>query len=168
MRTQKNAPDSETTASVEDTSSVAARKPNGEALNSEELAAIRELKNRDKTVRQHEAAHLAAAGGLAMSAASYSMQTGPDGKRYAIGGEVQIDITPGQTPEETVRKARIIQAAALAPAEPSAQDRSIAARAKAMEMQAEAEIAQRSMQEQRVASRYRVDSLPQKTLEIEA
>lgn len=103
-----------------------------------------------------------------MSAASYSMQTGPDGKRYAIGGEVQIDISPGQTPEETIRKARIIQAAALAPAEPSAQDRSIAARAKAMEMQAEAEIAQRSAQEQRVASRYRVDSLPQGTVEIEA
>lgn len=167
-RAKKATQEPEATGEQSSASTAKTNRTSSETLTSEELETIRELKARDKTVRQHEAAHLAAAGGLAMSAASYSMQTGPDGKRYAIGGEVQIDIAPGQTPEETLRKARIIQAAALAPADPSGQDRNIASQAKAMEIQAEAEIAQRSIQQQRVENRYRNDSLPQSTIAIEA
>ncbi len=125
-------------------------------LSQNEAAMVRELKQRDTEVRQHEQAHLSAAGGLARSAASYVMQAGPDGKRYAIGGEVQIDVSPGRTPEETLIKARQIQAAALAPAEPSGADRSIAARAQAMETQAQAEIAKRNRTEQQLAERYQV------------
>lgn len=143
---------------------------NDTALTQNEAAMVQELKNRDLEVRQHEQAHLSAAGGLARSAASYVMQAGPDGKRYAIGGEVQIDVSPGRTPEETLIKARMIQAAALAPAEPSSADRSIAARAQAMEVQASAEIAQRNRQEQRVASRYlaNTEDLPRSTLATQA
>ncbi len=135
-----------------------------------EAAMVRELKNRDQEVRQHEQAHLSAAGGLARSAASYVMQAGPDGKRYAIGGEVQIDVSPGRTPEETLIKARMIQAAALAPAEPSSADRSIAARAQAMEVQASTEIAQRNRQAQRLASHYQpgTEDLPRSTLATQA
>lgn len=143
-------------------------KSNGEQLSSEEQAAIRSLQKRDRVVRQHEMAHLAAAGGLAVSGANFSMQTGPDGQRYAIGGEVRIDLSSGRTPEETVRKARIIQAAALAPADPSAQDRKVAAQAKAMEMQAAAEIALRSKNQQRVAGHYQSDSLPASTMSTQA
>ena len=139
-------------------------------LSAAEQATVRALKSRDLEVRQHEQAHLSAAGSLARSSAGFTMQTGPDGQRYAIGGEVQIDVSPGKTPEETLIKARIILAAALAPAEPSGPDRSIAARASSMEMQAHAEIAQRSRGEQKLASQYRTgsDELPRSTLKTEA
>lgn len=140
----------------------------GKPLSREEVAQLRQLVARDREVRQHEQAHLAASGGLAKSAASYSMQKGPDGKTYAIGGEVSIDASPGKTAEETLRKARIIQAAALAPADPSGQDRSVAAAAQAMELQAQAEIAQRSPQQQKIASRYSSNDIPRSGFEISA
>ena len=106
------------------------------ALSPEALAVVAKLKARDTVVRQHEQAHLAAAGGLAMSGASYTYQRGPDGVSYAIGGEVQIDTSPGSTPEETIVRARANAAAALAPAEPSGADRAIAAQAQQMLQQA--------------------------------
>ncbi|NHZ88458.1 catalase [Massilia sp. CCM 8733] len=105
------------------------------------LARIDKLKARDAEVRQHEQAHLAAAGGLALSGASYTYQRGPNGVNYAIGGEVQIDTSPGGTPQETISRARAIAAAALAPADPSGADRAVAAQAGQMEQQARAELA---------------------------
>ncbi|HSV54581.1 MAG TPA: putative metalloprotease CJM1_0395 family protein [Burkholderiaceae bacterium] len=102
------------------------------------------LRKRDRAVRQHEQAHLAASGGLAISGAAYTFQRGPDGVNYAIGGEVSIDISPGRTPEETIRRARIIQAAALAPADPSSTDRAIAAYAAQMAQNAQIELARQA------------------------
>jgi len=116
-------------------------------LSPEALALIDQLKARDLEVRQHEQAHMAAAGGLATSGASYTYQRGPNGVSYAIGGEVNIDTSPGATPEETIQRARTIQAAALAPAEPSGPDRAVAAQAQQMEAQARAELAQRAYQD---------------------
>lgn len=113
-------------------------------LTVEELALISKLKARDTAVRQHEQAHLAAAGGLAVSGASYTYQRGPNGVNYAIGGEVRIDTSPGRTPEDTIARARTIAAAALAPADPSGADRAIAAQAAQLEQQARAELAQRA------------------------
>ena len=56
------------------------------------------------------------------------LKLGPDGNRYAIGGEVSIDVAPVDgDPEATIAKMEIVKAAALAPAEPSAQDRKVAA-----------------------------------------
>lgn len=115
-------------------------------LSPEAQAMLEQLKARDLEVRQHEQAHLAAAGGLATSGASYTYQRGPNGVNYAIGGEVSIDTSPGATPEETATRARTIQAAALAPAEPSGPDRAAAAQAQQMEMQARAEMAKRAYQ----------------------
>lgn len=141
------------------------------AQSQSDAAVVRELKRRDTEVRQHEQAHLSAAGGLARSGASFTTQQGPDGKSYAIGGEVQIDVSPGSTPEETLIKARRIQAAALAPADPSGPDRSIAAQAQAMEQQASAEIALRTREQQRVASKYQIptsEDLPRSTLATQA
>ncbi|WP_426162513.1 putative metalloprotease CJM1_0395 family protein [Pseudoduganella sp. R-34] len=106
----------------------------------EDQAKIDQLKASDLKVRQHEQAHLAAAGSLATSGATYTYQRGPDGVNYAVGGEVNIDTSPGRTPEETIDKARQVQAAALAPADPSGQDRSVAARAGQMALQAQAEL----------------------------
>ena len=116
-------------------------------LTPEALKLIDELKARDAEVRQHEQAHMAAAGGLAVSGASYTYQRGPNGVNYAIGGEVQIDTSPGGTPEETIARAATIQAAALAPAGPSGADRAVAAQAQQMETQARAELAQQQSQE---------------------
>ncbi len=110
-------------------------------LSPEALALISKLKARDTEVRQHEQAHLAAAGGLAVSGANYTYQRGPNGVNYAIGGEVSIDTAPGRTPEETIARAHTIVAAALAPAEPSGADLAVAAQAQQMEQQARTELA---------------------------
>ncbi len=99
---------------------------NGEPLNPAEVAQLAELKKADTAVRAHEQAHLAAAGGLATGGASFTYQKGPDGRNYAVGGEVQIDTSKGATPEETVGKMMRVRAAALAPANPSPQDRKVA------------------------------------------
>lgn len=110
-------------------------------LSAAEEAQLAKLQARDRQVRQHEMAHLAASGGLATSGPSYVYQKGPDGVSYAVGGEVSIDTAPGRTPEDTIARARQIQAAALAPADPSGQDRSVAAQAQHMEIEARAQLA---------------------------
>lgn len=107
-----------------------------------DLRRIRELQARDREVRAHERAHLAAAGPHAAGGVAYTFETGPDGRRYAVGGEVQIDTAPvAGDPAATLAKALQVQRAALAPAEPSAQDRRVAAEAAAMAAQARAELA---------------------------
>lgn len=115
-----------------------------------EQAALQALKQRDREVRQHEQAHLRAAGHLATGGASFSYQRGPDGRSYAIGGEVGISVSPGRTPQETMARADQIVAAALAPAEPSGQDRAVAARAMQMKQAAMLQVAQ-EVQEVRAA-----------------
>lgn len=94
---------------------------------------IQKLKDRDQEVKAHEQAHLAAAGGLAKGSAHFTYVTGPDGQRYATGGDVSIDTSevPGD-PQATLRKAETIRRAAMAPAQPSGQDYSVASQAAAM------------------------------------
>jgi hypothetical protein len=118
----------------------------GGELTEEEKAVVEKLKASDQKVRAHESAHTAA-GGQYAGAATFTYQQGPDGKRYAIGGEVSIDLSPGRTPEETARKADQVRAAALAPADPSGQDRAVAAAATALKAQAQAEAAALRRQE---------------------
>ena len=111
-------------------------------LSPEDEQRVRDLKARDAEVRQHEQAHLAAAGDLASGGPTYTYETGPDGRRYAVGGEVQIQLREGGDPQETLENARRAKRAALAPAEPSAQDRRVAAKADALAQQAQRDIAQ--------------------------
>jgi len=101
---------------------------------------LEELSRRDREVRAHEAAHLAAAGQHAASGAKYTFTRGPDGRSYAIGGSVDIDTSQEASPEATIRKADQIRRAALAPAEPSSQDRAVAAQATNMRLQAQTEL----------------------------
>lgn len=116
-------------------------------LSEEALKVISQLQARDAEVKTHEQAHLAAAGGYATGGISYVYQVGPDGRRYAIGGEVGIDTSAiAGDPEATLLKANIVQRAALAPAEPSAQDMRVASAAMQMAAQARMEIAQQSAQ----------------------
>ena len=102
---------------------------------------IAELANRDQEVRTHEQAH-AAVGGVHAGAPTYTYTRGPDGKRYATGGEVSIDVgAVANDPQATLSKMEIVIRAALAPAEPSAQDRRVAAQAQAQMAVARAELA---------------------------
>ncbi|RAK07848.1 SprA family protein [Halanaerobium saccharolyticum] len=102
---------------------------------------IEKLKRRDREVRAHEMAHQSAGGQYAGSA-SYSYTTGPDNRRYAVGGSVDIETSPAKTPEETVKKADQIKRAATAPAQPSGADLQIAAKATRMKMEAQSELNQ--------------------------
>jgi len=110
-------------------------------LSEEEKKEVEELKEIDRKVRQHEMAHLAAAQGIAISGANFEYKRGPDGVNYAVGGDVKIDVSKEEDPEKTIEKAQRIVAAAMAPADPSPQDRSVAAKARQMEAQARAELA---------------------------
>ena len=101
---------------------------------------LTELKQRDAEVRAHEQAH-ASLGGKYASSPQYEYERGPDGRQYAVGGEVSIDISEASTPEETIRKAQQVKAAALAPAEPSPQDLRVATEATQMAIEARSEIA---------------------------
>ena len=109
-----------------------------------------QLQQRDFEVRAHEAAHIAAGGSVISSgSASFSYQKGPDGRLYAIGGEVSISSSGGNTPEEKITIARQIQAGALAPANPSPQDLKVASSAAMMEAQARQDLALQKSEEQK-------------------
>lgn len=97
---------------------------------------VKELADRDQEVRTHEQAHQSTGGQYAGSP-TYQFAMGPDGKRYATGGGVSIDISviPGD-PRATIAKMQQVRAAALAPAQPSSQDLSVARSAAAKEAQA--------------------------------
>ncbi len=112
-------------------------------LDQSERQEVQRLQKSDSEVRAHEAAHQAAAGALG-GGASFTYQSGPDGRPYAVGGEVPIRVAPGRTPEETIENARQVRAAALAPADPSAQDLAVAASAAQMEAAARAQQARQA------------------------
>jgi hypothetical protein len=101
---------------------------------------LTELQQRDAEVRAHEQAH-ASLGGQYASSPEYEYERGPDGRRYAVSGEVSIDISKAATPQETLRKAEQVKAAALAPAKPSVQDLRVATEATQIALEASAEIA---------------------------
>lgn len=108
---------------------------------SSESQMVRELAARDREVRAHEAAH-AAAGGSHAGSPTFSYQQGPDGRSYAVGGEVSIDTSEvAGDPQATLEKAETIRSAALAPAQPSSADRAIAAKATTMAAKARSELA---------------------------
>lgn len=114
----------------------------GNSLSTREQRQVESLQRRDREVRAHEAAHLAAAGGYARGGAQFEYRRGPDGGSYAVGGEVGIDTSPvAGDPAATLAKAETVRRAALAPAEPSGQDRQVANQAAAMAAQARQELA---------------------------
>ncbi len=115
----------------------------------QDLAQIQELAARDREVRAHEQAHAAAAGQYG-SSPSYEYVRGPDGAGYAVGGSVDIDTSPiAGDPAATLRKAEQLQRAASAPAEPSGQDRQVAAQVAQMAQQARAELREQTLLESR-------------------
>jgi len=109
-------------------------------LPQEDLKEVAQLKQVDREVRAHETAH-ASAGGQLTGAPQLSFVTGPDGKRYAVAGEVSIDTAKvPDNAQATLSKMNQVRQAALAPADPSAQDLKVAAMASQIANQAVIEI----------------------------
>lgn len=115
-------------------------KEKNERYTEKEQEKIEKLKKRDQEVVAHEQAH-ASAGGQYAGSPSYTYETGPDGVQYAVGGEVPIDISKiSGDPQATIAKAAQVKRAALAPAEPSGQDRRVAAQADQLAAEARQEL----------------------------
>ncbi len=132
---------------LESESSKLARKALSE-LSRKEREQVQELTNRDLEVKAHEQAHLSAAGSLAIGGASFTYTKGPNGVRYATGGEVNIDTSAvANDPIATIKKAATIRRAALAPANPSQQDQLVANQASALEQEARIELSQEAQKQ---------------------
>jgi predicted RNase H-like HicB family nuclease len=84
-----------------------------------------------------------AAGGQFAGVPHYTKVKGPDGKEYAVAGDVPIRIEKGKTPQETIRNMQQVIAAALAPANPSPQDLKVAQMAESIITQAEQKLHQK-------------------------
>jgi hypothetical protein len=137
---EKITPESATTSlAAENGEKKPQKPPDGATISEADQRVVDQLQSRDREVRAHEAAHQAAGGG-AVGGASYSYQQGPDGRQYAIGGEVSVDLSSGGgSPEATIAKMARVRAAATAPAEPSGQDLAVAAAASSIEAAARQE-----------------------------
>lgn len=117
-------------------------RPDGTPLAPEEIKLIEQLKQTDRDVRQHEMAHQIT-GGAYTGGATYEYEIGPDGKKYAVAGEVPIDYGPiPGDPQATIEKMQTVIAAALAPADPSPKDVQVAAQARQYLLEARLEASQ--------------------------
>jgi len=98
----------------------------GETLSEEDQKEVEKLRDRYREVRAHEQAHAAAGGSHVRGGIKYEYPTGPDGRRYAVGGEASIDTSPvPDDPQKTIQKAQQIRRA-MAPPNPRARiDRSL-------------------------------------------
>lgn len=134
------------------TSTIASSTEQNKTEEQQELEITRELAQRDREVRTHERTH-ASVGGQYTTAPSYTYERGPDGRMYAVEGEVRIDTSPvPNDPQATLEKAEIIQRAALSVSEPSSADRAAASQARAMAAEARAEMVQQKAEEVAVES----------------
>jgi len=122
-----------------------------ETLTASQKVLIAELQARDTTVKTHERAHISAGGGVIRSGATFVYQEAPDKRLYAIGGEVSIDTSEENTPQDTIQKMQIVRTAALAPSDPSSTDYQVAATASMLQMQARLEVS-RTKQAELIAS----------------
>jgi hypothetical protein len=122
-------------------------------LSEAEKQELRRLQARDRELRAQAQAHRAAAGRFVQDHPQLEYQRGPDGRRYAVGGETGLDTTqvPGD-PAATLAKARTIQWAALARDNPSGPDRQAAAEAAALEQTAREEIRAAERTQRQVAA----------------
>lgn len=124
-------------------------------LSEEDQKKVDELKSREQEVTAHEQAHRMVGGSLIRGAIEYEYETGPDGNRYIVGGEVNIDTSPvSEDPEATIAKMQLVIRAALAPANPSAQDRRVAQEARSQEAKARMELMQQKFSDEETANKF--------------
>jgi len=129
---------------------------NPSQLTSQEKAELAKLQSIDSKVRAHEAAHQS--GTAASGGASFTYEKGPNGVMYAVSGEVPVRMQSGSTPQETITNAQGVISTALAPADPSPQDISIASKARVMLMKAQQELAQEIQEKMSNSSEYSKDA----------
>ncbi len=91
------------------------------------LRVLEKFKNSDSRIRNHEQAHVAS--GTATTPISYKYQMGPDGKMYAVGGEVRLDTSIPDDPKAAAFKLKQIQEASNAPSDMSGADAQISIQA---------------------------------------
>ncbi|MBO2560981.1 hypothetical protein I6M33_10160 [Shewanella algae] len=124
--------ESNTTSAAEPKPDEAQQKQQQNRESREQQALEREIDSmmkRDTQVRSHEQAH-AAVGGIHAGQPAFEFEKGPDGKRYAVEGEVQIDVSVvNGDPLATMAKMKQVYAAAMAPVDPSMADIRVAAEA---------------------------------------
>lgn len=177
--TSSSTPSRASSSSENSASSEASRSNNAEqqrqqaaqrAQQQAEQKMIQELQARDREVRAHEQAHVAAGGNLVISGPSYTYQRGPDGRAYAIGGKVQLDVSEvANDPEASLQKSEKIRRAALAPIDPSPQDMKVAASAGQMAARARLDIAvQRREEAQLEAEQRALEAEQQRSEQIES
>ncbi len=95
------------------------------AFNSVENTNLDKLQLSDVGVRTHEALHFRTGAGLTTQP-EFTLQEGPDGQFYAIGGDVGIQTSNTSDPEKAARTAQTVANAALASNDVSAQDVAVA------------------------------------------
>jgi hypothetical protein len=111
---------------------------------------LSELKAKDRMVRAHESAHRQAGGRFIRGRTGFKTEKGSDGREYAVAGDVNIDTSAiAGDSKATLAKAQLIERAALAPADPSTQDRVVAAKAAKMAALARAEISKQRAEKMR-------------------
>jgi hypothetical protein len=141
---KRNIPDHEINQPKQELDKVTGRQPvgKGRELTIKEKLEILQLEQLERSVREHEQAHLRTARDLAIGKPSFEYKEGPDGKKYVVNGEVNIDSSPvSGDAEATLEKAIKIQRTALAPSDPSPKDLQVAARARIMESKAHRKLA---------------------------
>ncbi|PCI64973.1 MAG: catalase [Gammaproteobacteria bacterium] len=137
-------------------------------LDQAEQQQVAQLQARDREVRAHEAAH-ASVGGSLTGSPNLNFTSGPDGKRYATSGDVSIDISKvANDPSATIAKLQQVQSAALAPAQPSSQDRKVAAIASAGISDAQVELSLERLENSKQASESQSESKPEKQSDVKS
>jgi hypothetical protein len=125
----------------------------GKDLTIIEKLEVRELEQLDRSVRQHEQMHLQTARDIAVGGADFKYKRGPDGEKYAVNGEVDIDASSvsGDT-RATIEKAVKVQNTALAPSDPSPKDLRAASQARIMEAKAYRKLSREQQNEEQMKS----------------
>ena len=136
-------------------------------LTEEEEREVEALQKKDREVKAHEMAHMAAGAGIVRGAPTYEYQAGPDGKRYAVGGHVNIDTAPEKDPEKTIQKMQQVKRAALAPADPSGTDLAVAAKASRVESEARSDRVEEKIEESVEKKEAQGNSSPENELAVQ-
>ncbi len=91
-------------------------------LSDNEQKAVNELKSRDKEVRLHEAEHMRNPELISVGGPKFTYAIGPDGKAYAIGGNVTLTTGKPKSPEDAMQKAMALKNSSMGVGEPSSKD----------------------------------------------
>lgn len=111
-------------------------------LTTREKLELKQLQQTDRSIREHEEAHLRAARNIGIGQPNFEFKLAADGEKYAVRGEVSIDFSSvSGDAKETIEKAKKMQNAALAPSDPSPKDLQAAAQARIMENKAHRKLA---------------------------